>query len=223
MEINEPSPQSTSSQAYVQTAATPSIFGTKIPSTVAFAIAVLLFFMPFIEIKCNGTSLQTVSGLELATGFKMKNNSSGNSFMNDVKTGDADKEASKTNSQSDNKDPNLFAMIAMGLGVLGLALSFANAKAAMGGAMLTGAAAAAALIGLLIDLKKNIKSSIPKSEKNSNDTGGTDIGEGLNNIGKQMNDSLNITVDFTPWFYIALIAFLAAAFFCYKRMAASKT
>ena len=34
---------------------------------------------------------------------------------------------------------------------------------------------------------------------------------------------LNITVDFTPWFYIAVIAFLAAAFFCYKRMSASKT
>ena len=37
-----------------------------------------------------------------------------------------------------------------------------------------------------------------------------------------LTDKMNISVDFTPWFYIAVIAFLAAAFFCYKRMSAVK-
>ena len=184
------------------------------PATVAFAVAVLLFLMPFIDIKCNGNSLQTVSGVQLATGFKMKNNSSDNSFLNDVKTEGIDKNITKTATKSDDKDPNLYAMIALGLGILGLALSFTNAKAALGGAMATGVASAGALIGLMLDIKKNIKTSIP-----STDTGS---GTGLDNIGKSMSDNLNITVDFTSWFYIAIVAFLAAAFFCYKRMSVKK-
>ena len=37
-----------------------------------------------------------------------------------------------------------------------------------------------------------------------------------------LSDKMNISVDFTPWFYISILAFLAAAFFCYKRMSAKK-
>ena len=40
----------------------PGILGTKIPAAVTFGIAVLLFFMPFINIKCNSLTLQKVSG-----------------------------------------------------------------------------------------------------------------------------------------------------------------
>ena len=224
MEMNQDAPQPPPPPVYASASAAPGVLGTKIPSTVAFVVAVLLFFMPFIDIKCNGTSLQTVSGFQLATGFKMKNNSSGNSFLNDVKTDEVDKGITKATTKSDDKDPNLYAMIALGLGVLGVALSFTNAKAAIGGAMVTGIASAGALIGMMLDVKKNIKSSIPGAGGGtSTEDGGTGIGEGLDKLGKEMNDNLNITVDFTPWFYIAVIAFLAAAFFCYKRMSASKT
>jgi hypothetical protein len=38
----------------------------------------------------------------------------------------------------------------------------------------------------------------------------------------KLGDSIYIAVDFTPWFYIAVIAFLVAAFFCYKRMQETK-
>lgn len=220
MDTNQPTNQPTDQPVIsttIQTPATtsaPGVLGTKMPSTVAFAVAVLLFLMPFIDIKCNGSSLQTVSGIQLATGFKMKNNSSDNSFLDDVKTEGVDKNITKSTTKSDDKDPNLYALIALGLGVLGLALSFTNAKSALGGAMATGLASAGALIGLMFDIKKNIKSSIP-----STDTGS---GTGLDDIGKSMSDNLNITVDFTSWFYIAIVAFLAAAFFCYKRMAVKK-
>jgi len=226
MDLNQPTSEPakpTPPPVYTPSATSPGMFGTKIPSTVAFVVGVLLFFMPFIDIKCNGTSLQTVSGLQLATGFTMKN-SDNNSFLDNNKTDNADEGTTKTTKKSDNKDPNLYAMIALGLGVLGLALAFTNAKAAIGGAMVTGIACAGALIGLMLDVKKNIKSSIPGAGGSSKtDDGGTGIGEGLDKIGQEMNDKLNITVDFTPWFYIAVIAFLAAAFFCYKRMSASKT
>ncbi|MEO6612678.1 MAG: hypothetical protein ABIT05_14740 [Chitinophagaceae bacterium] len=200
---------------YAPVAAAPGMFGTKIPSTVAFAVGVLLFFMPFVDIKCNGTSLQTISGFQLATGFQMKNSSSDNPFLNDVKTDKVDETITKSTTKTDKKEPNMYAMIAMGLGVLGLLLSFTNAKAAIGGAMVTGIASAGALIGMMLDVKKKVKLDMPDSGTKSS---GTDS-LGLDKLG----DNLKITVDFTPWLYIAVVAFLAAAFFCYRRMSASKT
>lgn len=197
----------------------PGILGTKIPSSVTFVVAILLFFMPFIDIKCNNMSLQQVNGIQLATGFQMKNNSSNNSFFNDFKTDEVDKTITKTTTKTDKKDPNLFAMVALGLGILGLILSFTNAKAAIGGAMVTGVLSAASLVGLMIDIKKKVKIDMPKT---SGDSDGGILDKGFDKIGKSMSDNLNISVDFTPWFYIALIAFLAAAVFSYLRMTSKK-
>jgi len=124
MDINQ-----TTTSAPVQTSVSSvqGVFGTKIPATVAFAIAVLLFFMPFIDIKCNSMSLQTVSGFQLATGFKMKNSGSDNSSLNDKITDDT---KSKSRSDSEKKDPNFYALIALALGVLGLGLSLTKSKPA---------------------------------------------------------------------------------------------
>ena len=104
----------------------------------------------------------------------------------------------------------MFALIALGLGVIGLLLSFAKARGVLGIGMITGLLAAVALIVLMIDVKRQVKLEMPAS------SGGED-----NNLFKGMNsfgDNMGISVVFTPWFYIAVIAFLAAAFFCYKRM-----
>ncbi|MDZ4808291.1 MAG: hypothetical protein SGI96_08465 [Bacteroidota bacterium] len=218
MDTNQP----TSPATYVPAAPSPGMFGSKIPSSIAFIVAVLLFFMPFVDIKCNNMSLQQVSGIQLATGFKMKNSSSDNSYLNDIKSETVDKNITKAATNTDKKDPNLFALIALGLGVLGLILSFTNAKAAIGGAMVTGIASAGAMIGLMLDLKKKVKMDIPDV---SDKTPDNDVGNTIDKIGNKMNDltdKMNITVDFTPWFYVSVIAFLAAAFFCYKRMSAKK-
>lgn len=220
MDSNQPL---TPAPVYVPAPATPGMFGTKVPSSVAFLVAMLLFLMPFVDIKCNGTSLQTITGVQLATGFKMK--STDNSLLNDAKTDNADTAITKTTTtetttttttnNKDKKEPNLYALIAIGLGVLGLLLSFTNAKAAIGGAMITGIGSAAALIGMMLDVKKKVKLDMPATTK----TGSGSDALGLDKLG----DSLKITVDFTPWFYISVIAFLVAAFFCYKRMQSSKT
>ena len=52
--------------------AMPGMFGTRIPSSVAFAVGVLLFFLPFAEIKCSRTVLTQKSGLDIALGNKWK-------------------------------------------------------------------------------------------------------------------------------------------------------
>lgn len=201
-------PQPSPAPVYQPGPPAPGVFGTKIPSTVTFVVAVLLFLMPFIDIKCNNMSLQTVSGVELATGFKLKESNGASSFMDETVT--------KTTTKTDKKDPNLYAMVALGLGVLGLLLSFTNAKAAIGGAMVTGIASAGALIGLMLDIKKKIKLDTGSSGEKKSEGGGFD------DFGKELTEKMNISVDFTPWFYIAVLAFLAAAFFCYKRMNSMK-
>jgi len=216
MDGNQPS---TATTTYASAPAASGIFGTKIPSSVAFAAGVLLFFMPFIDIKCNNMSLKKVSGFELATGFQMKKNSSDNPFLNDMKTGN-DEGAAKTSTKSEKKEPSMFAMIALGLGVLGLGLSFVKSKAAMGGAIVTGIGAAGSLIGLMLDVKKKIKADMSSMGGSSGNNGASkDFGD----FGKELGDQMKITADFTPWFYVAVVAFLAAAFFCYKRMQSSKT
>ena len=98
----------------------------------------------------------------------------------------------------------------MVLAIAGLVLSLTVPAKNSWMSVVTGALSAAALIGLFIQIKSEVKSStkIP--------TAGDDNDLlGLNKLSQQM-DKVAITVDFTPWFYVAVIAFLAAAFFSYK-------
>ena len=181
-------------------APSPGVFGTKIPSTVAFAIGILLFLLPFAEVKCNGSRMASNTGLGIATGKEWKTSLDGFFGM------DLDKETSKANNPK-KKDPNAYAIIALAVGSIGLLLSFANARSAAGSALVSGILSAGALIGLMIDLKREVNN--PLAVKNNEDFSNT------------MNP-VKITLDFTPLFYVAVIAFLVAAFFCYKRIQLAK-
>ncbi len=210
MNTNQPTNQP------IYSAAAPGMLGTSIPSTVAFAIGVLLFFLPFVDIKCNNVKLQDIKGYELATGFTMKNNDE-LSNSNDENSDGVKSSVSK----ADKKDPNLFAMVALGLGVIGLFLCFAKNKMAAGGGIVAGVLGAAALIGLMIDVKQQIKTSMPPDAGNKTKDGTSNLDQGFDKIGEQLS-GVRISADFTPWFYIAVIAFLAGAYFCYKRWSALK-
>ena len=224
MDSNQPTTTATTTTTIPPASTVPvsrGMFGSKVPSSVAFAVAVLLFLMPFIDIKCNNMSLQTVKGFELATGFKMKNNSN-TPYLDDIKTDKVDDEITKATTNTSNKGPNLFALVALILGALGLILSLVNSKAATGGGIIAGIAGAGALIGLMLDVKKQVKLDVPSV---SDKAGSNDVTETIDKIGDKMNEVTNnmkITIDFTPWFYIAVLAFLVAAFFCYRRFAAKR-
>jgi hypothetical protein len=190
----------------------PGIFGTKIPASVAFGIGVLLFFMPFIDIKCNDMTLQTVTGAQLATGFEIKGPGSDNSLVGNLEKMDTDD--NKMNRKGEKKEANIFALVALGLGVIGLVLSLIDKKGGMNGGVITGILGVMALIATLIDVKRKVKMDMPELGNKTRSTGTTDF--------DKLGDSMYIAVDFTPWFYIAVIAFAAGAFFCYKRMQISR-
>jgi hypothetical protein len=190
----------------------PGIFGTKIPSSVAFGVGVLLFFMPFLDIKCNTMVLQKVSGVQLATGFEIKSPGSDNTVIGGLENMSDDD--AKLTKKGEKKEPNLLALAALILGVTGLVLSLLNAKTGGTGGIITGILAAIALIATMIDVKSQVKTGIP-------DLRNRPRGDNASEFDK-LGDSIYIAVDFTPWFYIAVIAFLVAAFFCYKRMQETK-
>lgn len=168
----------------------PGLFSSKIPSSVTFAVAVLFFFMPFVDIKCNNMSLQKINGIELATGFRVK--TSDNSLFGNLDNLDTNTSAKK----SERKDPNMYALGALVLGALGFILAMFAGKAGGIGGVVTGALGAVSLVVLWTDIKKDIKSEV--SEASVKD--------------------IQVSVDFTPMFYLTVILFIAAAAMSYKRM-----
>jgi len=149
--------------------------------------------------------LQKVSGVQLATGFEIKSPGADNSLVGSFENMDDDEKATP---KGERKDPNLLALAALVLGVIGLALSLLNAKTGGAGGIITGTLAAIALIATMIDVKSKLKTEMPDLRNRSRSDNEFD----------KLGDSIYIAIDFTPWFYIAVIAFFAAAFFCYKRM-----
>lgn len=186
-------PQSTVPQTQVPPTPSPGAFGTKIPSTVTFAVGILIFFLPFLEITCNSMTIQSVSGVQLATGFKIKSDP-GNSFMGDG----FNNTETTTEKKTDRENPNIYAALALLFGILGFILSMRNLKTGGTGGLIMGLLTAVALIGLLIDVGNRIKFKMPSKD-----------------------EQLNISIGMTPWFYVSIIVFLAAAFFSYKRLKAN--
>ena len=210
MDTNQSASSTTTTSA--PASAAPGMFGTKIPSAVAFAVGILLFLLPFAEIRCGGTKLATKSGLDFALDNNWKTVGGGMFGKNDMqeKTMSAGKEQ-KGNTQ-------YFIIGALALGVIGLLLTFAGAKAGAGG-IATGILSAGALIGFMLDLKTNVNNSLREQAMDKAKEGADNIG--FDKLGNTMGD-IKPTLAFSPWFYIAVVAFLAAAFFCYKRMQSSK-
>jgi len=189
-------PQPATSPTPITPAPSSGVFGTKIPSTVTFAVGILLFFTPFIEIRCNSMTIQSVSGVQLATGFKVDRNNGAAGYFSDL-----GKDAENKPDQKVNKEkPNIYAALALLFAVLGLVLSIARSKGAGAGGMISGILTVAALIGLLIDVGNKIKMEFPKN-----------------------GEQLDFSIGLTSWFYVTIIVFVAAAFFSYKRLMAEKT
>ena len=173
----------------------PGLFGTKIPATAAFLVAVLLFLLPFAEIKCNNTTLANNTGIGIAMGSDWKEVTTKSLFGNDFGSNNTGNDQ-----KMKNQEPNIFAIIALGLGIVGLLLAFLAPK---GGGKLNlyiGILAAIALIGMLIDLKSKARSD--------NSIKSSDL---------DLNAGVSITVDGTPAFYFAIILFIAAGLFCWQR------
>ncbi len=141
-------------------------------------------------------TIQSVSGVQLATGFKVDTNKGAAGYFSDLGNDGENKSEPKVNKEK----PNIYAALALLFGILGLVVSVVRSKGAGVGGLILGIMTVAALIGLLIDVGNKIKLELPKNDA-----------------------QLDISIGLTSWFYITIIVFAAAAFFSYKRLMAEKT
>jgi len=187
------------------------VFSTRIPSTVTFAIALLLFVLPFAEFKCKLPSENQDAIIKIDTGkFSVSNTGLGLAFGSDWKLNIPggnpfqNERSDEWKQHAKSQKPNYYAIVALAMAVLGLGLSFIDAAPFAVITTVAGGIGAGSLIGLMLDLHK--KSS--------------DIISGLQNAGNSLDASYQVDLGlrFTPWFYIAIIAMLVAGVFSYKRI-----
>ena len=176
-------------------ASSPGIFGTKIPSTAAFLLAIILFLLPFAEIRCNGTAVANNTGLGIATGSEWKEVVTKNIFGASVDNNTNDKEQ-----YNQKHEPNVFALAAIVFGIIGLLIAVLNLRGAGTINLFVGILGAVSLVAMLIDLKSKVKSDT--SVKSS------DLG---------LNISSNVTVDGTVWCYLTMILFILGAIFSWQK------
>ncbi len=169
----------------------------RMPTITSFGLGILLFFLPFLNIKCNNMVLQKVTGVQLATGFSVKGPGSDNSLFGSLESSfGSGRKIQSTKRQS----ANMPALAALLLGVAGFVFAIRNNKIA---SLLCGSIAVLALIATMIDIKSKLKTELGTT----NPSGGFGYGR----------DAI-VGVDFGPGFYLAILAFIAAAFFSYRWM-----
>jgi len=177
-----------------------SFYTTPRLTTVSFAVGVLLFLLPFAEIKCNGASVAHLSGLNMVTGSAPK---VGGDLENMTQAlGQYDSPDTKINRREEKGKVYAFAVIALLLGIGGLAVSLTKKTPFNQLELLLGIAGAVALIVLMIQVKSDVSSQL-KSENNTDVNG--------------FSGMMKVSVDFTVWFFLCLLSFLVSAFFSYKQ------
>jgi hypothetical protein len=162
-------------------------------SSISFLIATLLFLLPFVEIRCNGQTVATNSGIGLAFGTDYKTSNEMKSL-----TDPFGNPSEKKITEKQGGDMYVSALIALIMGVIGVALSFMNPTPNKAG-IIIGTLAAVCLIVLMIQIQMDIKDK--------------PVSRGEDNLGS----NIKITAVFTAWYYLSLISFIAAAFFNYRQ------
>jgi hypothetical protein len=162
-------------------------------NSISFMVGTLLFLLPFVEIKCNNQPLASNTGIGLAFGTDYKTTSQMKSLDNPLGNKSENEVSEK---QKGEMYPS--ALIALILGIIGVILSFlipGPNKAAV----FIGSLAAICLIVLLVQIQIDIRDKPFSKEENT------------------LGENLKITAEFTAWYYLSLISFVAAAFFSYRK------
>jgi hypothetical protein len=187
------------SPAYFKQGEAEKFFRKKYISSWFFGAGLLVFLLPFAQVKCSSTTLAENSGIGIALGRQWKVAMVGSSDELLNKINQASKEKGKDPLKN---EPNIFAIIALAAGFTGLVFSFLLVRNRSLVSMSAGILAALMLIALLIQYKLVMQSAL--SEK-----------------GDKGNEDLNfggiITIQFTIWYFISLISFATAAFIGYKK------
>lgn len=167
-------------------------------ATIAFAVGLLLFLLPFAELKCGGTALMGNTGAGIAMGNEWKIAMGGNELLDKMRTATNDKETKNLLKSG----PNVFLLVAIGAAIFGILVVFFHQSWRHVAGMCAGILCCLMLIAVMIQFKIVLQSSLSNNKE-------------LGEMGSSMSGLIKIS--FTTWYYASLLAFGAAAFFKYKH------
>jgi protein-S-isoprenylcysteine O-methyltransferase Ste14 len=176
-----------------------SFFRKRYTATISFAIGILLFLLPFVQLKCSSVTIAENSGVGLATGGQ----------WNVTMMGGTDALFKSINASKSNSDrkalkiaPDWFLVLAIVFAIAGIIFSVSKWQMRSMAAMSAGILSAVMLIAAMVHLKILMKSQIPTGNKSDS---------------LDFNMGGIVAIEFTIWYYLSLAAFAAAAFFSYKH------
>jgi hypothetical protein len=178
------------------------LFGSKIPPAATFIVAILLFLLPFAEIKCGNAAIANQTGIGFAMGQDWK-------AVGLFDQKDLEKKSTKEKTLGNSQVIAIAVLVFVVLGLL-LTLATSNGMVAAGFAILS----VGGLIYFMIDLKSSFNASIKKDVVDKTIDNSNDLG--LNGITNSFND-MKPSLGFTPVFWILIIVLLAASFFSWQR------
>ncbi|TAL51444.1 MAG: hypothetical protein EPN92_00680 [Chitinophagaceae bacterium] len=152
-----------------------------------YTIAILMFFLPFIEIRCNGLPLAKATGIELVLGTEIKPI---NKIDRPTNTFDWIEHGKK-------RGPNIFALMAIGMALVGLGFSFSKLKQKLLLNFAIGALGVITMTGLAIQLKTSLNDELKVQMEEGN---------------------ANISLSFTAWFIFVFICFIIITLVGWKHM-----
>lgn len=191
----------------------PGLLGTSLPSSVAAIAALLLFLLPFAELRCKSTSdkndlgglnftgsggtVFTNTGLGLAIGSQWKAN-----------LGAFGSFADKNEMSNRKQDPNTFALVALVLAAAAAAFTFVRHKGGIVLTLLAALGSVAALVGLFFDLRSQVL-KVPAGSSGSED--------GSNPFNLDQYKDVGLEIAFTPWFFACAVLLLATVWLSFRR------
>jgi uncharacterized membrane protein len=187
--------QSPEQTSYFSTSNTDAFFRKRYSTTWVLALGLLLFLLPFSQVKCASATLAENSGLGIALGWQWKIVMAGSS--NELLKKITKDEPGRKNDLKEK--PNIFAIVALIAGLIGIVVSLLTYNHRSLIVFSAGALGVVMLIALLIQFKMVLQSAL--SAKG----------------GKEMDMSSIITVQFTFWYFLSLFLFAAAAFIGFKQ------
>ncbi len=182
-------------------ATTAPVYRSPYSTTIAFGVGVLLFFLPFMEIKCNGTSLAQIKGTDMITGASPKMSSEFDDMTKSINKGGTTV-SSSTSSKKDGK-MYVLAIVALAIGIIGIAVSLIKKGTYNMLESVLGIAGAIALLVLMFQVKADVGDQLKATDKDTNN----------------FSNMVKVTADFTVWFFLCIASYLGAALLNYQRKA----
>jgi hypothetical protein len=181
-------------------------FRSKYTSTVSFAIGTLLFLLPFLNIKCNDTKLMSATGVQMAVGFKVEPSGELNSLTNGILGNENRRDIFEDRSTSGNDTsktdkaqvkntlpPNYFLLTAMIMALAATVISFIPFKNRW---MFCYIAGWVSVLGFLITIIWVLVE--------------------LKQYSVNLGGFINLSVNFTAWFFLSLLAVVAGSLFSHN-------